>query len=531
MAAGNKQKYGVGPRRSSVTAGYFGPLMNLASLRRTPLLSLTLIALVPRLLAAFFSGGYFAHDDHFLVIEAAQSWVDAGDYNTWLPWNQGPDAVPSGHSFVYVGLHFLLFSLLGAVGLKDPMAAMVVVRLLHALWSLVTVRTGYRIALRLSNEEVAWRTGLFLALFYFMPFLSVRNLVEVVCIPFLMLAAWQLVKNPERPGPKQVLWAGVLIGLAINIRFQTIFFAIGPGLVFLFQRRWSDTLRYGTGVALALVALQSPIDLWIWGRPFAEMTEYVRYNLANTTSYFDQPWYNYLLLLGGIFIPFFSLAVLFGFFRRTSPLLLWVPVLLFLTIHSYFPNKQERFLLPIVPLVFVLGYVGWEQFRAGSIFWQQRPGLWRGTLRITWAINLLLLVVLTFTFSKRSRVMAMLALRDGPPVHGLIVEDTVENEPPWMPMYFLGQWQATQLPEPYSDPAILLKDQIALLPPEKRPDAVLFIGLEDLEQRKARIISLIGPLKPVAVAEPGLVDRVVHWLNPVNRNETISVYRLEKATP
>jgi len=142
-----------------------------------------------------------------------------------------------------------------------------------------------------------------------------------------------------------------------------------------------------------------------------------------------------------------------------------------------------------------------------------------------------LLVVLTFTFSKRSRVMAMLSLRDGPPVHGLIVEDTVENEPPWMPMYYLGQWQATQLPEPYSDPAILLKDQIALLPPEKRPDAVLFIGLEDLEQRKARIISLIGPLKPVAVAEPGLVDRVVHWLNPVNRNETISVYRLEKATP
>ncbi len=65
----------------------------------------------------------------------------------------------------YVGLHFLLFSLLGAVGLKDPMAAMVVVRLLHALWSLVVVRTGYRIALRLGNEEIAWRTGLFLALF------------------------------------------------------------------------------------------------------------------------------------------------------------------------------------------------------------------------------------------------------------------------------------------------------------------------------------------------------------------------------
>ena len=505
--------------------------MDFASLRRTPLLSLTLIALVPRLLAAFFSAGYFAHDDHFLVIEAAQSWVDASDYNTWLPWNQGADAVPSGHSFVYVGLHFLLFSLLNAIGLKDPMAAMVVVRLLHAIWSLVVVRIGYRIALRLGDEEVAWRTGLFLALFYFMPFLSVRNLVEVVCIPFLMLAAWQLVKDPVRPGPEQVLWAGVLIGLAINIRFQTIFFAIGPGLVFLFQRRWMDVLRYGIGLVIALVALQTPIDLWIWGRPFAEMTEYVRYNLANTTTYFDQPWYNYLLLLGGIFIPFFSLAVLFGYSRRTSPLLLWLPVLVFLAIHSYFPNKQERFLLPIVPLLFVLGYVSWEQFRTGSLFWQQRAGLWRGTLRFTWAINVLLLIVLTFTFSKRSRVMAMLALREGLPVHGLIVEDTVENEPPWMPMYYLGQWQATQLPEPYPDASTGLREHIARLAVHKRPDAVLFIGLEDLEVRKARIEGITGPLQRVAVAEPGLVDRVVHWLNPVNRNETISVYRVSQPAP
>ena len=95
------------------------------------------------------------------------------------------------------------------------------------------------------------------------------------------------------------------------------------------------------------------------------------------------------------------------------------------------------------------------------------------------AINVLLLIVLTFTFSKRSRVMAMLALREGLPVHGLIVEDTVENEPPWMPMYYLGQWQATQLPEPYPDASTGLREHIARLAVHKRPDAVLFIGLED----------------------------------------------------
>lgn len=496
--------------------------MDLATLRRDPLTALTLIALVPRLLAAVFSAGYFAHDDHFLVIEPARSWVDAADYNTWLPWNQGPDATPSGHSFVYVGLHYLLFRGLSALGANDPEANMVLVRLLHALWSLVVVRAGYRIAHRLGGERVAWNAGLLLALFYFMPFLAVRNLVEVVCIPFLMLAAWQLVKD-ERPAPRAVLLAGVWVGMAINIRFQTIFFAAGPGLVLLAMRRWADGLRYGAGVLLPLVLLQGGIDLFIWGRPFAEMTEYVRYNLANTTTYFDQPWYNYLLLLGGIFIPPFSLAVLFGLFRRPRPWLLWSPVMLFLAVHSWFPNKQERFLLPIVPLAFVLGFAAWEAFRAGSAWWRARPGLWRGVMRFTWGLNAMLLVAITFTYSKRSRVEAMLALREGPPVHGLVVDDTVEHEPPWMPMYYLGRWQASQLP--YADPAEDLAGLIARLPADQRPDAVLFIGREDLDGRKARMTALLGPLRGVAVAEPGLVDRVVHWLNPVNRNETITVMR------
>jgi hypothetical protein len=35
----------------------------------------------------------------------------------------------------------------------------------------------------------------------------------------------------------------------------------------------------------------------------------------------------------------------------------------------------------------------------------------------------------------------------------------------------------------------------------------------------------MGPLHVVAVARPGLLDRVVHALNPVNRNETIIVMR------
>ncbi|MBP6642013.1 MAG: glycosyltransferase family 39 protein [Flavobacteriales bacterium] len=488
-----------------------------------PLAALTVIALVPRLIAAFFSEGYFAHDDHFLVIEAAASWVDGFDYNNWLPWNQTGTPHPSGHSFVYVGLHYVLFSGLKLIGLGSPKAIMLIVRSIHAIWSLVVVRAGYRIALRLASPEIAWRAGLFLALFYFMPFLAVRNLVEVACIPFLMLGAYRLVRSPEGPSLKDAFVAGLWIGLAVNIRFQTLFFAVGPGLAFLLQKRWKEAVVYGLGATLPIVLLQGSIDLFIWSAPFAELTEYVGYNLVNTTTYFDQPWYNYLLLLAGIYIPFLSVAVLFGIFRKTSPLLLWIPLMLFLAVHSYFPNKQERFLLPIVPLFFVVGYAAWEQWRSRSSWWQQHIGLWKGQMVFVVALNTILLVVLCGAFSKRSRVEAMDLLRTETPLRRLIMEDTVEGEPPLPPLFYLGQWNVSVLfvldpkePIPSVDPTQKRMD---------RPDGILFFGMEDLPQRMARVIATTGPLEVVAVARPGLVDRVVHWLNPVNRNEAILVTR------
>ena len=486
---------------------------------------LTLIALAPRLLAALFSPGYFAHDDHFLVIEAAASWADGFDYNYWLPWNQGDDPTPSGHSFFYVGIHFLLFSVLKAIGVNDPRALMLVVRLLHAAWSLIVVRAGYRIADRLAGPVVAWQAGLFLALFCFMPFLSVRNLVEMACIPLLMIGSLRLLDAAGDRAWHPALVAGLWIGLAMNVRFQTIFFAAGPGLAFLIMRRWGQALAYGAGVLLPLAVIQGGIDLFLWGRPWAEITQYVLYNLNNTTTYGVLPWYNYLLLLAGLLIPPLSLAVLFGFFRRPKPLVLWLPVMLFVAIHSYFPNKQERFLLPIVPLLFVLGYASWEQWRGASGWWSARKGLWRGALAFVWSLNLVLLPFLSTTYSKRSRVEAMRMLRDERPLGGLILDDR-EEDPAMPPLFYLGQWDMGVFPLGPGQDDLDLGEFLREKQLDGRDHHVLFIGQEEIDERIARFEASYGPVQVIGRAEPGLIDRIVHWLNPVNRNEVIIIARI-----
>jgi hypothetical protein len=228
--------------------------------------------------------------------------------------------------------------------------------------------------------------------------------------------------------------------------------------------------------------------------------------------------------LSGVFIPLFSVAIMFGYFRRTAPLTLWLPVLLFLLIHSYFPNKQERFLLPIVPLFFLLGYVAWEQWRSSSAWWQAHQRLWNGVLTFTWTINLAALTLLTFSYSKRSRVEALYGLRDTADVRGLLIEDTHKGNTPMPPLFYSGHWDKPV--QPYTDPRLDLDSILQVYPLAVRPNIALFIGTEQLDRRMAAVEVGAGPLTELFRAEPGALDRLIHWLNPVNRNEIIVVARI-----
>ena len=125
----------------------------------TSLKTILFVGLIVRLIAAIFSEGYAMHDDHFLVIEAAGSWADGFDYNHWLPWNKPAGAAPEGHSFTYVGLNYLYFSFMKAVGVSDPKLLMLINRIIHALFSLLVIRFGYLITEKLSNKNTASYVG------------------------------------------------------------------------------------------------------------------------------------------------------------------------------------------------------------------------------------------------------------------------------------------------------------------------------------------------------------------------------------
>ena len=491
----------------------------------SPLRLIVILALFFRFISVVFSEGYGMHDDHFLVIEAAQSWLDGHDYNNWLPENT-TDGRPTGHSFFYPGLHYLFFTFLEAMNIHDPAFKMFLVRLLHALLSILTVIFAYGITETLSGKKDARFVGLLLALYWFFPILSVRNMVEMVCIPFSMLSFWYLIKWEGKSGFLRYILAGVFIGLSIGFRVQMYLFLGGMGLVLLFKREWLGAVLFGL-TSLATLFITQAADLFLWGVPFAEMRAYIQYNSTHYLDYITQSPFQYLAVLLGLLIPPVSFFLLWGFFRSWKKYtLLFLPSLIFLVFHSIYPNKQERFILPLIPYIIILGVIGWNEFMRKAAFWANRKKLYRVCITFFVVLNTLALLFVTPASTKKSRVDTMLYLRNLNDVSGLILERSGEYECYLLPRFYQGDWVMPQVCYSMAVSQQLQGQTLKEYLDRLSVNYLLIIEDKDSKIRLDRFKAIYPGLTFVREFRPSYIDRLLHFLNPVNRNETIFLYKL-----
>jgi hypothetical protein len=202
----------------------------------------------------------------------------------------------------------------------------------------------------------------------------------------------------------------------------------------------------------------------------------------------------------GILIPPVSIFLFLGFFRNWKKhILLFLPGFVFLAFHSYFPNKQERFILPLIPFIIILGYMGWHELIQSSSFWQKRRTFIRYSWMFFWGLNILPLLVVSTAYSKRNRVESMTYLqRWDNPIYGVTKQYTVNDL--------------------YRD------NQNAAL--KNKPDYVIFLQEENIENRVKSFKSVYPTLRYETTIEPGFVDKVMHFLNPVNKNQVCFIYKI-----
>lgn len=472
-----------------------------------------------------FSKGFAWIDDQFLVIEIAQSWVDGVDFYHWLPDADG-NGTPKGFSFFYTGIHYLLFKFFSWIHFTDPQGKMYVVRLIHALWSMLIIVFGYRITLHYGNLKLAKTAGWILSVFWLLPFLSVRNMVEFVCIPFLMWAIWLIIKNEKNQfNWLHWVWIGVLLGMAFNIRYQTILITGGIGIALLIDKKWKASIFLSLGFLIIAGIIQGGIDYLVWKKPFIQFITYVSYNSTHSMEYRSGPWYQYILLLLGILIPLVSLFLVLGFLNSYRKMkLIFIPVLIFLIFHSWYPNKQERFIATIIPLLIVSGLVGWKYIEDGLLNPPTAKKIIRGSWIFFWVINFILLVPFTVMYSKKARVESMTYLSKYENLDYFIIEDVNKNVLRFPPQYYLGKWidyYAMMERDNYED-FRKMKDWEN---PDNQPGFVLFFQPDNMESRVLKMKEVFPSLVFEVVIEPGFMDKLIHWLNPVNDNQRIYIYR------
>ncbi|MDW7691968.1 glycosyltransferase family 39 protein [Flammeovirgaceae bacterium SG7u.111] len=521
-----------------------------ASIKNREWESLTLILLAGflfRLIAAFFSKGFAFHDDHFCVITVSQYWEWGVDY--WFE-----KGVPPLHSLVYAGMNYGIFLFTSAIGITDPEARMVVVRLFHAVYSMSLIYFSYKIALVLSeNRKTAGIVGWIMVTLWFMPMMSVKNLVEMASIPLFLAGYYLIVKECKKVGkPTLGLWfvAGALFGFAFLIRYHTILFAGGMGLALLWQRKWLESAVFSLGYVVLALSIMGVLDMILYDYPLQTIVTYFEYNSANAYNYVTGPPERYIFTVLGFLVPPVSLMLAVGYFKawKKSPEIFWGG-LVFFVFHSLFPNKQERFILPLLPLIIILGIVGWQEFVVRSKFWQKRQSWIRGSWIFFWTINFIAAMALSLTYSKKARIEPLYQLSKEKNVSTIVVESTVGDHQ-MSPVYYLGKlsyeirdfyYRKPYLPEkadldnkeidyplvfPISKNHPLDTVLIELEDMGRIPDYVIFKGRDSLEQRVAKLKQEFPGLEYDREISVSVYDAILHFLNPgVHKDEHITMYK------
>ena len=476
-----------------------------------------------RLLAVFFSPGYAFHDDHFEMAELVFKWKNGLNF-LWTGSNVHV------FSLIYPGIIYLLFDVCRVVGINQPEDMMFVVRLIHALISLLSIYYAYLLTLRLTDKKnVAIVVALAIAFFWIFPFMSVRTLREFFCIPFCLIGCYYIA-DPKLTY-RSIFLAAIFFALSFCIRLQIIFIPFGIGLCLLFNRRYiKRAIVFGIAFVLAYMLTQGLFDFIYYGDPFASAKEYMRFNSdpANIHIQPQGPWYKYIITITVAVwgFPFLLLALgyIYSFRMSFRIKIFFVASLLFFVFHSYYSNKQERFILPFIPFFILLGIIGFREYYVKHINVACLTKTTKFILIWFLIFNTIGLLVLTFSYPKRSRIEAMIYLRKKRDVTNIIMEGDASALRP--PLFYLSKNMDVYL-FPAGETIDQLQTEIKTSG-NTAPNYMIMAGKQNFDQRLTNIKKLFPDLKQETSIPAGFVDGLAYWLNPKNNpNEDWYIYKLK----
>ncbi|TNF29589.1 MAG: hypothetical protein EP319_06940 [Deltaproteobacteria bacterium] len=359
-----------------------------------------IISGILHLLSAIFSTGFYHWDEQYQIYEFLGAKLGFTSFSD-LTWEY-PHKM---RSWIQPGLYYLFAKPMTWIGLGSPFTMAFVFRLITSAIGFISLFYLNLATLKWIKDFKYSKWAILLTHFlWFMPFIQSRTSSESMSGALFALAIALITLNEKENKLRTHFAIGLLMGLSFQFRFQM-------GFTVMFAWFWQLFLgnRYYKGIILQAFAiivcfgLEILIAKWGYGEWTFTPWNYVYENLVlnKQAGWGGMPWYDYFRLTFARGVPPISLFIVFGvtFFWMTNPkhLLTWATLPL-LVIHSAISAKALRYMFPIAcftPILMTLFYVDLQRMNI-PLKEMTRKNWFRKLLRLTWGLNIILLMIFTF---------------------------------------------------------------------------------------------------------------------------------------
>lgn len=490
-----------------------------------PLATVLTTAVVLRLLAVVFSKGYMASDDHFQTVHIAYDLLQNGLWHAdgcfGLSKSQDMSRFP-----LYTISLFLQMKVLYGLGIESLDRMMFGIRFTHAMFSLVGVWAVYRIVEQ-ETKSTKWAmiAGLIVAAHFAMPFLAVRNLIEMVGGTIWVVAFYFIYRYRDDKNLNWLILAGIISGLGWMIRFQLLLAMwIVPFMLLFENRRVKPALYHSIG-ALSMFLIAGLVDWKMTGTFMGSSINHIQFGATGAPTYATNSLI-YVGVITAIFIPPFSLFALYLTCRKSffgQHKILALSTLSFILIHNLLPYRQERYMIPILPVLILMMVLALHRYHSDSGKLLKNKKFLYGVVGSALVINILLLVPFTFNYGHKGEVEPLVRIEQlatTTPTVLFFSPEKARNVPLLYGGFhkigrdYIYKWQDLD--------RVLAKDRAG------RFDYFLLYPFtrDDLQLYRDSLTSRVGSIEEVFHVEPSLVDYILHVMNPKhNRTNEVWVYK------
>lgn len=308
-----------------------------------------LLLLAFRLLGVVLVQSWFVPDEVYQSTEVAHRAVFGTGHLSW-EWKYGL------RSPLHPAVFAVIFKALKRLGLDSHAAIVNAPRIFHAvLFSLGDVAFRRLATKLLLTKDAAFYSTITYLSSWFVFYCAPRTLSNSLETALTLIA---LLWYPfERKHLNDLVWPYISIGvLTIVIRPTAALLWIVFGLYHLWRHPKPVRLVFLTVLpaAVPVLLLSVVVDSLCYARPTSSLWNFLSFNvLQGGSAHFGvHPWYWYFSEGLTSVLTLQLVPIVFGLFCSFRPTLLpFVAASFYVIFHSFLPHKEQRFLLPVIPLL------------------------------------------------------------------------------------------------------------------------------------------------------------------------------------